>query len=325
MPNRNFSASSYRYGFNGKENDPESGTQDYGMRIYNPSLGKFLSVDPLSDEYPWNSTYAFAENDVIRCIDLDGSEKTQPAFYQTNTGWTTAIDNTGRSAMPEVIARDKVYQALHKPSPLTNYQTPYRGTISQGGEAGRPEYIATVTNMDNIATMTVPFYDPIKTKMKGGEVSKTEMAIEVATILPIFRIGGKVGGSIIKYLGEGGQLLLKGAGKQFMCKEFAADFMTQIAPILEKEGNKVEHMRIDLNDQAAVIGNLTDQMANNGIHEFIKVTKGKTTFVFDNIYTKGIEISKYMEELAGSSAKAGKTFTGEKLVEMAKPVAKTLD
>lgn len=52
-----------------------SGTQDYGMRIYNPALGKFLSVDPLQKEFPWNSTYAFAENDVIRNIDLDGEEK----------------------------------------------------------------------------------------------------------------------------------------------------------------------------------------------------------------------------------------------------------
>ncbi len=75
MPNRNFSAGSYRYGFNGKENDPETGTQDYGMRIYNPNLGKFLSVDPLAKEYPWNSAYAFAENDVIRCIDVEGAEK----------------------------------------------------------------------------------------------------------------------------------------------------------------------------------------------------------------------------------------------------------
>jgi hypothetical protein len=32
-------------------------------------------VDPLFKSYPWNSTYAFAENDVIRCIDLDGGEK----------------------------------------------------------------------------------------------------------------------------------------------------------------------------------------------------------------------------------------------------------
>lgn len=34
-----------------------------------------MSVDPLTKNYPWNSTYAFAENDVIRCVDLDGKEK----------------------------------------------------------------------------------------------------------------------------------------------------------------------------------------------------------------------------------------------------------
>ena len=65
----------------GKENDKDFGTagltQDYGFRLYNPAIAKFLSVDPLSDDYPWNSPYSFAENDVIRCIDLDGLEKTQ--------------------------------------------------------------------------------------------------------------------------------------------------------------------------------------------------------------------------------------------------------
>jgi RHS repeat-associated protein len=80
MPGRKFSnGSGYRYGFNGKENDNEvkgeGNQQDYGMRIYDPRLGKFLSVDPLSKDYPWNSTYAFAENDVIRNTDLDGAEK----------------------------------------------------------------------------------------------------------------------------------------------------------------------------------------------------------------------------------------------------------
>ena len=80
MPERKFDAGSrYRYGFNGKENDNEvkgeRNQQDYGFRIYDSRLGKFLSVDPLYKEYPWNSTYAFAENDVIRSIDLDGAEK----------------------------------------------------------------------------------------------------------------------------------------------------------------------------------------------------------------------------------------------------------
>ena len=48
MPSRIFSSDKYRFGFNGKENDNEvKGTgdqQDYGMRIYDPRLGKFLSV-----------------------------------------------------------------------------------------------------------------------------------------------------------------------------------------------------------------------------------------------------------------------------------------
>jgi RHS repeat-associated protein len=74
----------YRYGFNGKENDREWGEsliQDYGMRLYNPALCRFLSVDPLYQSYPWNSTYAFAEDNPIRFIDLDGLEKANPEIF----------------------------------------------------------------------------------------------------------------------------------------------------------------------------------------------------------------------------------------------------
>jgi len=77
MPNRNYNAGNYRYGFNGKENDKSinEGAQDYGMRIYDKRLGRFFSVDPLAKQYPYKTPYDFAENDVIRSIDLDGLEK----------------------------------------------------------------------------------------------------------------------------------------------------------------------------------------------------------------------------------------------------------
>ena len=73
------SADRYRYGFNGKENDVEAvstgeGTQDYGYRIYNPALGRFLSVDPLTSSYPSWSPYPFAMNRPIDGVDLDGCE-----------------------------------------------------------------------------------------------------------------------------------------------------------------------------------------------------------------------------------------------------------
>jgi len=71
---------SYRYGFNGKEKDADgefgsSTHYDYGFRIYNPSIGKFLSVDPLSNDFPFYTPYQFAGNKPIVAIDLDGLEE----------------------------------------------------------------------------------------------------------------------------------------------------------------------------------------------------------------------------------------------------------
>jgi RHS repeat-associated protein len=76
MPERNFSSNKYRYAFNGKENDKDisEGGQDYGMRIYDSRIGKFLSVDPLTKEYPFYTPYQFAGNKPIWAIDLDGME-----------------------------------------------------------------------------------------------------------------------------------------------------------------------------------------------------------------------------------------------------------
>ncbi|MCC6837529.1 MAG: hypothetical protein IT234_03215 [Bacteroidia bacterium] len=78
-------AKGYRYGFNGKETDPESSTQDYGMRIYNPSLGRFLSVDPLTKDFPWHTPYLFAGNKPILSIDIDGLEELDYKFIFMKT------------------------------------------------------------------------------------------------------------------------------------------------------------------------------------------------------------------------------------------------
>jgi RHS repeat-associated protein len=68
----------YRFGFNGQEKDNEvkgeGNSLEFKFRFYDSRLGKFLSVDPLAKSYPWNSTYAFAENRVIDGIDLEGGE-----------------------------------------------------------------------------------------------------------------------------------------------------------------------------------------------------------------------------------------------------------
>ena len=90
MGGRIFASPTYRYGFNGKEKD-ESGEwgssthYDYGFRIYNPSIARFLSVDPLTQSYPWYTPYQFAGNTPIWAIDLDGLEEAFATdFYDEN-------------------------------------------------------------------------------------------------------------------------------------------------------------------------------------------------------------------------------------------------
>lgn len=74
-----FSSLSYDqlYCFNGKDQFFKTGdltNYDYGIRIYNAGIGRFLSVDPLTAEFPWWSPYQFAGNTPIIAIDVEGAE-----------------------------------------------------------------------------------------------------------------------------------------------------------------------------------------------------------------------------------------------------------
>jgi RHS repeat-associated protein len=80
MPGRKYSVANtnYRYGFNGQENDNElrgiGNSINFELRMHDPRLGRFLSLDPLTKHFPGNSPYAFAENRVIDGIELEGAE-----------------------------------------------------------------------------------------------------------------------------------------------------------------------------------------------------------------------------------------------------------
>jgi RHS repeat-associated protein len=79
MPARNQSTENYRYGFQGQESDDEvkgeGNSINFEFRMHDPRIGRFLSVDPLSAKYPHNSPYAFSENIVIHCFELEGLER----------------------------------------------------------------------------------------------------------------------------------------------------------------------------------------------------------------------------------------------------------
>jgi RHS repeat-associated protein len=72
------SSSSYRYGFNGKEKDDEvkgeGNSYDFGARMYDCRIGRWLSRDKMESNYPFLSPYTFVANNPLFFIDPDGND-----------------------------------------------------------------------------------------------------------------------------------------------------------------------------------------------------------------------------------------------------------
>ena len=101
-------SSTSRFGFGGKERDGEwqgGAAYDYGFRIYDARLGKFLSVDPLTTSYSMLTPYQFASNSPISGIYLDGLE-----WYYTANG--KLIGKYGESDEVRVIKHTELKSAI---------------------------------------------------------------------------------------------------------------------------------------------------------------------------------------------------------------------
>ena len=68
----------YRFSFNGKENDNEvkgvGNSIDFGARIYDSRLGRWLSIDPLAEKFSSWTPYNFVMDNPLNIVDPDGKD-----------------------------------------------------------------------------------------------------------------------------------------------------------------------------------------------------------------------------------------------------------
>lgn len=108
----------YRYGFNGKENDNEiKGTgnqQDYGARIYDPRVARWLSLDPLQKKYPGETPYLFSGANPILYKDPDGKDRIVTVTLLFKSGSVTVQQKVKGEWIYEYGSQSKAWNEVNK-------------------------------------------------------------------------------------------------------------------------------------------------------------------------------------------------------------------
>ena len=101
---QNTSKHDYNYLYNGKElhKDFSFNMAAYGARYYDPAIAQFTGVDPLTESYDFQSTYAYAANNPISNIDILGmaAASTQDLLDDVWAQGSGTYDNDGNRLDP---------------------------------------------------------------------------------------------------------------------------------------------------------------------------------------------------------------------------------
>jgi RHS repeat-associated protein len=128
----------YRFGFNGQEKDNEikgtGNSLDFGARVYDSRLGRFLSVDPLAKDFPSQSSYMSAGNNPIYYIAEEGKKKTifNAVFYEA-TGKTVITEVVSSGLFP-VPAREYTHAYINDFTKWYDYTIINTATIGKDGK-----------------------------------------------------------------------------------------------------------------------------------------------------------------------------------------------
>ena len=102
------------YTFSAKEKDVETGLSYFGSRYYSSDLSVWLSVDPMSDKYPYQSGYVYCGNNPIKVIDPNGEDEWE-IDKQGNVNWVRqsethrlyALDKNRKRTGDYITVKDK--------------------------------------------------------------------------------------------------------------------------------------------------------------------------------------------------------------------------
>lgn len=309
QPGRMWSASGkYRYGFNGKEKDDNgewgSANYDYGFRIYNPSIGRFLSVDPLTPSYPMLTPYQFAGNSPIMFIDLDGLEPASPR-YQWNS---TNIKDYGYGKMFKVEG----YWVFEQTDDQSNTIHQFYDPKIRGWKGFTPK--VPENNVDDFAAVGLNALYLTGGGIAAGQggiaswlLKETfEGVMEELTGIPIIPLNPDPSDILDPAINRNAKQLLKGStnnlGKLFenqVIDKYRKKIIKQNEAIFDKTGRQFGEIDFETKESIFEVGLSLDGKLSQ-LHKLAEIAKDKgkkLTVIFDYTKTSKSRLSEFKESL----------------------------
>jgi len=264
----------YAYSFNGMRKDDEikgeNNSYDFGARLYDNRLGRWLTIDPLEFKYPFLTPYSYAANNPIIFIDRGGMDIW--TFYENGSfkyEKTGKLDGTGEIG-------DKIYYIYNDGTKIDLAQPRWYHVLPGGGTPAqaikdeffsRPEALALVKKTNPKLYSNVCFTNILEWVAFAGDC--VDFVIGLGELKAALKAGGKL---IFTFAKSSGKLILR-EGAFILKKE------ERVVDLLVKEGKTVE------------------KLAESTKH-------GETTadFLVDGINTELSQISKTFKADDGSKA-----------------------
>ncbi|MBL7733444.1 MAG: HNH endonuclease, partial [Chitinophagaceae bacterium] len=153
--------------FQGQQIDDDFGLNwvQFRWRNHDPQTGRFIEIDPLSEEYEYNSTYAFSENKVISHVELEGLE----AVKIIGVG---AVQVLG--AAVEAVGAGTAFTAAAVAAPVVAIVTHPEVLLSGGASAAQMDFKVEKELRDNARKTPTPVQTAAKT---GNAASSSGTAV----------------------------------------------------------------------------------------------------------------------------------------------------